>query len=100
MTDQRQCEPDQEMGILQVKEVREHLEQLRRQHARARGLPLPPEPDKLRKPKHKPKPRRAKKISTTLRLSQEVLHRFKSSGNGWQTRINEALQKLVTSGQV
>jgi len=100
MIHERQHETGREHSILQVKEVREHLERLHRQHARARGLALPPELDKIPRPKPKPKPRRAKKISTTLRLSPEVLHSFKSGGEGWQTRINEALQKLVASGQV
>ena len=37
----------------------------------------------------------APKISTTLRLDPEVLEAFKSSGPGWQSRMNEALRKAV-----
>jgi uncharacterized protein (DUF4415 family) len=35
------------------------------------------------------------KISTTLRLSPEVLAHFRASGDGWQTRIDEALRGIV-----
>ncbi len=31
------------------------------------------------------------KISTTIRLSPEVIDAFKASGSGWQTRIDLAL---------
>ncbi|MES2434622.1 MAG: BrnA antitoxin family protein [Pseudomonadota bacterium] len=37
----------------------------------------------------------APKISTTLRLDPEVLDAFKSSGPGWQSRMNEALRKAA-----
>lgn len=32
------------------------------------------------------------KVSTTIRLSPDVLEAFKSQGNGWQTRIDTALK--------
>lgn len=32
------------------------------------------------------------KISTTIRLSPEVISAFKSTGTGWQTRIDAALK--------
>ena len=32
------------------------------------------------------------KISTTIRLSKEVVEAFKSTGSGWQTRIDSALK--------
>jgi uncharacterized protein (DUF4415 family) len=32
------------------------------------------------------------KVSTTIRLSPDVLAAFKSEGNGWQTRIDSALK--------
>ncbi len=35
------------------------------------------------------------KISTTLRLSPEVMNYFKATGEGWQTRIDEALREYV-----
>jgi len=31
----------------------------------------------------------------SLRLSQEVLEHFKSTGPGWQTRIDEALREIA-----
>jgi len=37
------------------------------------------------------------KKSTTIRLNAEVLDFFKSQGKGWQTRINDILQKHVNS---
>ena len=35
------------------------------------------------------------KVSTTIRLSQEVIDHFKSDGRGWQTRIDEALREWI-----
>lgn len=33
-----------------------------------------------------------KKEQVTLRLDAEILEHFRATGNGWQTRINEALK--------
>ncbi|WP_252176475.1 BrnA antitoxin family protein [Endozoicomonas sp. 4G] len=33
----------------------------------------------------------------TIRLSPEVVEFFRSTGKGWQTRINEALKEYVSS---
>ncbi len=35
------------------------------------------------------------KTQVTLRLDSEVLAQFKASGDGWQTRINDALKSWV-----
>lgn len=35
------------------------------------------------------------KTQVTLRLDVDVLQKFKASGDGWQTRINEALKSWV-----
>lgn len=35
------------------------------------------------------------KVSTTIRLSPEVIEHFKADGPGWHTRIDEALRKVV-----
>lgn len=35
------------------------------------------------------------KVSTTIRLSPEVIAYFKAGGPGWQSRIDEALRKLA-----
>lgn len=32
------------------------------------------------------------KVAVSLRLDQEIVARFKASGPGWQTRINDALR--------
>lgn len=32
-----------------------------------------------------------KKAQVTLRLDEQILARFKATGSGWQTRINDAL---------
>lgn len=36
------------------------------------------------------------KQQVTLRLDKDVLNIFRSSGPGWQSRINEALRKAVS----
>jgi uncharacterized protein (DUF4415 family) len=33
------------------------------------------------------------KVSVTLRLDQDVVERFRATGQGWQTRINSALKR-------
>jgi uncharacterized protein (DUF4415 family) len=35
------------------------------------------------------------KISTTVRFDSDVLEAFRSSGRGWQTRMNEALKEWL-----
>ena len=35
------------------------------------------------------------KVAVTVRYSAEVVEYFKSTGEGWQTRMNEALQQYV-----
>ena len=40
-----------------------------------------------------------KKRQLTLRLSPEVVDYFKSSGPGWQTRMDEALKEHVESNR-
>lgn len=35
------------------------------------------------------------KVSTTIRLSPEVIEHFKSGGPGWQSRIDDALRKIA-----
>lgn len=38
------------------------------------------------------------KVLTTVRLDADVLAFFKAQGNGYQTRINDELRKVVTKG--
>ena len=40
-----------------------------------------------------------KKVPLSLRLSPEVVRHFRAKGRGWQTRIDEALKKLVASAK-
>lgn len=35
------------------------------------------------------------KTQVTLRLDVEVIQKFKASGDGWQTRINDALKSWI-----
>ena len=35
------------------------------------------------------------KVSTTFRLSPDVIDHFRASGRGWQTRIDEALRDWI-----
>jgi uncharacterized protein (DUF4415 family) len=41
----------------------------------------------------------ARKIQVALRLSPDVIRYFKAMGPGWQTRIGEALQRVVKRGR-
>jgi uncharacterized protein (DUF4415 family) len=36
-----------------------------------------------------------KKVATTIRLDADVIGHFRTAGNGWQSRINEALRKAA-----
>lgn len=42
-------------------------------------------------------PKKNPKQSTTIRLNADVLYFFKNRGKGWQTEINNILQKHVDS---
>lgn len=39
----------------------------------------------------------ANKISTTIRFDADVLDAFRATGDGWQTRINDALKEWLAS---
>lgn len=43
--------------------------------------------------------KRPTKVSTTIRLSPDVIAYFKSGGDGWQSRIDEALKQWVAEHQ-
>ena len=36
-----------------------------------------------------------KKVVTTIRLSPDVLEKFKATGDGWQTRIDLSLRQFI-----
>ncbi len=42
----------------------------------------------------------APKVSTTIRLSPEVIERFRASGDGWQTRVDAALKDWLNTHSV
>ncbi len=47
-------------------------------------------------PVHRGRPPSANpKVSTTIRLSHDVIDYFKAEGRGWQTRIDNALREWI-----
>lgn len=38
------------------------------------------------------------KVSTTIRLSREVLDHFRATGSGWQARVDGALREWIAKG--
>jgi uncharacterized protein (DUF4415 family) len=69
----------------------------------ARAVPFPPgvklkdlKPGELERLLGRRGPQKAPtKIPVSIRLSPEVVKHFKSKGRGWQSRIDEALRKIV-----
>jgi len=53
----------------------------------------------VRRPAQRGPGRRAKKVLLSVRYSPEVVAYFKSTGEGWQTRMDEALKEWVASRQ-
>lgn len=51
----------------------------------------------VRRPGQRGPGKRAKKVLLSLRYSPEVVEYFKSTGEGWQTRMDEALKEWVQS---
>ena len=50
---------------------------------------------KVRLPGQRGPQKRPTKIAVTVRYSPEVVEYFKATGEGWQTRMNDALQNYV-----
>ncbi|MBI5450799.1 MAG: BrnA antitoxin family protein [Gammaproteobacteria bacterium] len=48
-----------------------------------------------RRPGQRGPQKKAPKVSVNLRLSPEVVDRFRSSGPGWQKRVDEALKEWL-----
>lgn len=48
-----------------------------------------------RMPGQRGRGKKPRKESITLRLDPIILEHFRKSGDGWQTRINDALMKMV-----
>jgi uncharacterized protein (DUF4415 family) len=51
----------------------------------------------VRRPGQRGPGKKARKILLSIRYSREVVEYFKSTGEGWQTRMDEALKEWVTS---
>jgi uncharacterized protein (DUF4415 family) len=54
----------------------------------------------VRRPGQRGLGRRAKKVLLSVRYSPEVVEYFKSTGEGWQTRMDEALKEWMASHRV
>lgn len=50
---------------------------------------------KVRRPGQRGPQKRPTKVAVTVRYSPEVVAYFKATGEGWQTRMNEALREYV-----
>lgn len=68
----------------------------------ARATPVHEAPPDIREAIYKAFPntprgpqKAAKKVPVSIRLSPEVVERFKADGPGWQSRIDEVLKKAV-----
>jgi uncharacterized protein (DUF4415 family) len=51
----------------------------------------------VRRPGQRGPGKRAKKVLLSVRYSPEVVEYFKSTGEGWQTRMDEALKEWMAS---
>ena len=51
----------------------------------------------VRRPGQRGPGRKPKKVLLSVRYSAEVVEYFKSTGEGWQTRMDEALKEWVSS---
>ena len=67
-----------------------------------RGVPFSALPESLQAKLRKPRgPQVApKKERITIRLSQEVVERFRASGPGWQAKMDRALQEWLGSHSI
>lgn len=67
----------------------------------ARGMPLADAPAHVRdsirefQQRYRGKQKTPTKAQVTLRLSREVLERYRATGRGWQTRIDADLTKAA-----
>lgn len=65
----------------------------------ARAVPLSKLPQDLRKKLSSLRKRGPQQAPTkeriTIRLSREVVERFRATGDGWQTRVDEALKEWL-----
>ncbi len=94
MTDQKDFEPGRGYTKEDWDAVSDNPEwsadDLKRARPFAKALPALAE--SIERSRGRPRLPVAKK-QITLRLDQDIIDRFKASGPGWQSRINEALRK-------
>ncbi|MCL4713109.1 MAG: BrnA antitoxin family protein [Pseudorhodoplanes sp.] len=69
-------------------------DQFNRAEVAVGGKVVQPAQGTLTRPRGRPKKPDAK-VHTHIRLSPQVLRHFRGTGPGWQTRIDEVLQKWV-----
>jgi uncharacterized protein (DUF4415 family) len=69
-------------------------DQFNRAEVAVGGQIVQPAQGTLTRPRGRPKKPNAK-VHTHIRLSPHVLRHFRATGPGWQTRIDEVLQKWV-----
>ncbi|CAM3102352.1 BrnA antitoxin family protein [Janthinobacterium lividum] len=72
-----------EQGVWQVGNKPVSLSDARQEAARRRGRPAGT----------------GGKVSTTIRFDADILEAFKATGDGWQTRMNDALKEWLRSRQ-
>jgi uncharacterized protein (DUF4415 family) len=74
------------------------IERPRNNEELARMVPfeeaLPDLAESIRRGRGRP-PKESPKMQVTLRLDADVLERLRSSGKGWQGRVNDVLKKAV-----
>ncbi len=58
-------------------------------------LPLDDDFFERAKPATRGKQKAPTKVSTTIRLSREVVETYKATGKGWQTRMDKDLQEVA-----
>jgi uncharacterized protein (DUF4415 family) len=50
---------------------------------------------KFPEPRHRGPQKMPTKIQATFRIDRDVIEHFRSTGSGWQTRMNETLRRQV-----
>jgi uncharacterized protein (DUF4415 family) len=56
---------------------------------------LPAEMERLLPRRRGPGKKKLPKVSLTLRISQPAVEAFRATGDGWQTRMNDALERAA-----
>jgi uncharacterized protein (DUF4415 family) len=56
---------------------------------------LPPDIERLLPRRRGPSKKKPTKVSLTLRISRPAVEAFRATGDGWQTRMNDALERAA-----